>query len=674
MHHDLEVFSAAHGFYNQSPELANFLRGQFLQGEEVDDPSGSGSHPRVLTPDGAISEMSQPIEVIERTDSSKKAVPQPPAPALPAVAQQVVAQARDAIKPPPRPALHEEDDTYQAPPLSEEFLQEAAPAKAQAAHPKGERPSESSQAHRRAEPTGPGASTASVATAAKSETRDHEPSRRIPAKPAAPAPVEEPAAVQTKETKKPPRRAPVKEPEPVLEEEEEAPEEEEELEEAEEAEEEWEEEWEEAEEAPRSSAVVAALAVVLVLFLGAVGGIGFYVARAKGWLPPSWLSPGRIVVQTLPEAKVFLDGEMKGTADASGAVTIKGVTGGQYDLKISKAGYADWTKNDIRIRPNKGYPVSAYLEPLRGQLKVSANEPGARVYVGGAYYGRTSTEKDSSGRYTAALEGVPPGEHTVVVAKTDRREAQTKAKVEAGGTASAQVSLQAAPSEWVELTIEVNQSNSLAILDGELLDGGDPKGGISPGKPLPVRLEQGTHELVVARFSVNPLCDPVVFRQGRWSRQALKAEFKPAKQTGALEIQTTAEGYSLLVDGRELLRRIRGKAILPGIPQGRHTVRIVHPTLGSQAQEVELAVGKIVPVRVSLGGGQPGSELRLVTHPSKATVRVDGKFAGLSDLRLNVPKSGQVQLEITLPGYKPFKKAYAAAELKDTLEITLEKE
>ena len=36
MHHDLEVFSAAHGFYNQSPELANFLRSHFLSGEDVD--------------------------------------------------------------------------------------------------------------------------------------------------------------------------------------------------------------------------------------------------------------------------------------------------------------------------------------------------------------------------------------------------------------------------------------------------------------------------------------------------------------------------------------------------------------------------------------------------------------------------------------------------------------
>jgi serine/threonine protein kinase len=653
MHHDLEVFSAAHGFYNQSPELANFLRQHFLQAEESEDPGSSGSHPRVLTADGAIAETSQPIETIERTDdSSKKIVGGPPIPApLPAVAQQVVAQARDATKP-PRP-LHEEDDTYQAPPLSEEFLDAAGASSSKTPTPAAR--SERSGATdlsgaRRREGTG----SASV----KAETR--EPSKRVVApKPAPPAEDEE----ALDEPRRPAKRVPVQEaePEPALEEEAEVLEEEAE-------DEEWEEEWEDA-EAPRSGALVAMLVVVLVLVLGGVAGVAIYVMRERGIvLPASWLPPGRVVVQTLPEAQVFLGSQLKGTADVSGRLTLSSVSSGSYELKISKAGHADWTKR-ISVRPKKGFPVTAYLQPMYGKLTVGSNEPGARIYLDGVYYTRTPLQKDAAGQYTAVLETVPPGEHVITLGKTDRRDAEAKVELPADGSASVSVQLAEAPSQWVELTIEADQKNSFAILDGDF------KGLVQPETPLQVRLEQGMHDLIVVKSSYQPVFDPAIFRRKSWSSEKLKVQFQEAVATGVLNILTSAEGYDLTVDGREILRGIRKNAILPGIPQGRHTVRITHPTLGSEAQDVELAVGDMATLRFNLGAGSKSDvQVQLVTTPAQATVFLDGKFLGVSDLRFRPPASGSFTLAISLPGYKRFTKVYSAEEIKDRLEIALEKE
>ena len=80
-----------------------------------------------------------------------------------------------------------------------------------------------------------------------------------------------------------------------------------------------------------------------------------------------------------------------------------------------------------------------------------------------------------------------------------------------------------------------------------------------------------------------------------------KVELKPAVETGSLKIVTTAEDYHVLVDSREILHRIAREATLPGIPQGKHMVRFVHATLGTQEKEVILSAGDIESVTFDLG-------------------------------------------------------------------------
>jgi PEGA domain len=110
-------------------------------------------------------------------------------------------------------------------------------------------------------------------------------------------------------------------------------------------------------------------------------------------------------------ARIFLDEEpiaaSRLTVENQNAVIPK-VPVGKHSLKVSKAGYADFTR-EIEVMPGKQAFVSAQLDLARVTLNLTS-EPGARVYVGG----EEKAIIPSNGNVTISLT---PGSHELRVSK-----------------------------------------------------------------------------------------------------------------------------------------------------------------------------------------------------------------------------------------------------------------
>ena len=118
------------------------------------------------------------------------------------------------------------------------------------------------------------------------------------------------------------------------------------------------------------------------------------------------VTTGALTVQTVPNAQVFVDGNLRGQADAQGMLEIREKIGA-HTLKVSQAGKQDFQQ---RVTVAEGAPtlVVAPLAELGGSVRVKAL-PGAAVWLDGPNRGTI----DSSGELL--LSEVSPGPHRLRV-------------------------------------------------------------------------------------------------------------------------------------------------------------------------------------------------------------------------------------------------------------------
>lgn len=138
---------------------------------------------------------------------------------------------------------------------------------------------------------------------------------------------------------------------------------------------------------------------------------------------------GSISVTSSPShARVFLDGEYRGRTP----LTIRNVRVGEYQIKVSKEGYHDWSQA-IRVRSNVTKRVFATLEhiPRTGSISVNSSPRHARVFVDGIERGTTPL----------TITDIDAGWHQVVIIKERYRAYLEDVHVEAGEELDIEVDL-----------------------------------------------------------------------------------------------------------------------------------------------------------------------------------------------------------------------------------------
>lgn len=142
------------------------------------------------------------------------------------------------------------------------------------------------------------------------------------------------------------------------------------------------------------------------------------------------------VFSTPSGAKIYLDNIYKGTTP----LTLDKLGFGSNHLKLTKAGYQDWTK-DIVVSSAKTIEVHAELKPEPGSISISSSPSGATIYLDGKEKGHTPN----------TINDISLGSHTIKITRTGCEDVTKYVKVTTGKTTSVSVDL--AP---IFATIEVS--------------------------------------------------------------------------------------------------------------------------------------------------------------------------------------------------------------------------
>lgn len=147
------------------------------------------------------------------------------------------------------------------------------------------------------------------------------------------------------------------------------------------------------------------------------------------------VTTGTLSVSSSPSgAAVYVDGSYRGVT----ATTIGNLVPGSHSVRLTKAGYLDWTGSASISAGATTYlnPTLAIdQQPQYATVSITSNPPGANVYGDGVYKGQTG-----SGTPLVSTQ-VVPGTHTLLITKTGYQDYSTTSTVVAGQNYNIDVTL-----------------------------------------------------------------------------------------------------------------------------------------------------------------------------------------------------------------------------------------
>ena len=140
------------------------------------------------------------------------------------------------------------------------------------------------------------------------------------------------------------------------------------------------------------------------------------------------------------------------------------------------------------------------------------------------------------------------------------------------------------------------------------------------------------------------------------------------RQTGSIEVSSTPAGAGIWMDNKYV--GVAPKK-LPGMPVGKHTVRLSLPDYQDFSREVTVEINGTAEVNAQLAG-LPGRIL-VTSIPSGAEVFIDGRKVGVTPYSSQVPP-GDHSVQVAAQGYQSAEETVSILPNKaKTLDISLKK-
>jgi len=174
---------------------------------------------------------------------------------------------------------------------------------------------------------------------------------------------------------------------------------------------------------------------------------------------------GTVAVTAMPGANVFIDSSPQGAIPSSGVLSINDISSGNRLFRVSAPGFNDWI-NTVYVVPNTVTSVSAVLTPsgsgpsptsppATGGFNIVSTPAGAEIYVDNLFRGYTP----------AVLDGIPAGDHAVMLRYTGYIDYSTSSAVNPGQTTPLAISMQPAPTPTpASPLLPVSTVGGLAVL------------------------------------------------------------------------------------------------------------------------------------------------------------------------------------------------------------------
>ena len=181
--------------------------------------------------------------------------------------------------------------------------------------------------------------------------------------------------------------------------------------------------------------------------------------------PPA-TKPAQIVVETSPNAEVYLDDQYTGRASPEGRLVIGNPKPGEHNLRVSLAGKRDFQRK-ITVVAGKEVKIVATLADLPGSILVKTT-PGAEVSLDNSSRGVA----DASGQLT--VSEVATGVHALRIAAPGKKDFSQTVNVSSGQETRVEAALADLPGSILvrttpgaEVSLD-NSSRGVADASGQL--------------------------------------------------------------------------------------------------------------------------------------------------------------------------------------------------------------
>ncbi|WP_456444850.1 PEGA domain-containing protein [Oceanithermus sp.] len=304
----------------------------------------------------------------------------------------------------------------------------------------------------------------------------------------------------------------------------------------------------------------------------------------------------------------------------SGRVNLKGLRNLSQTLSIivRPVPNREWATDAIRYYVGRRAPPP----PATGTLAIESSPGGAKVFIDGAYRGRTPL----------VLE-LRPGMHDVELRLEGYEPYRARVQVRAGQTTRLSPRLVRTVRTGT-LFVDSSPQGAQVYVDG------DPVG----RTPVQLALDEGTHDVELRLEGYEPYRVRVQVRAGQTTR--LSPRLVAVVRTGTLEVTSTPDGAEVYVDGV-----YRGRTrLLMELEAGMHDVEVRMDGYTSYRARVRVDPGATTRVFARLTAAKATLDLSVNVD---AQVFLDGYFLGKTKNGRLVAKvsPGNRELVVIAPGY-----------------------
>ncbi|NAT10068.1 hypothetical protein C4E22_00680 [ANME-1 cluster archaeon AG-394-G06] len=354
---------------------------------------------------------------------------------------------------------------------------------------------------------------------------------------------------------------------------------------------------------------------------------------------------GSIKVTSSPSgAKIYVDTYLGWSSKGKTPNTITSVSPGDYTIKLTLAGYQDWTK-EVQVTGGSTTDVHATLTQATGSISVSSTPSGASISLDGVHI---------SGITPYTIPNVEPGDHTLKLTLGGYQDWKETVSVTAGKTAKVSATLTPISGS---ATITSTPSGAAIYVKSYL---GDSYIGKTPHTDTAVPPGDYTIKLTLAGYQD---CTKEVQVKGGETAY-VHATLTPA--TGSISVSSTPSGATIYVEPYLGTKGKTPNTITPVSP-GDYTITLTLAGYHDWTKAVQIKGGETAYVHATLD--QAIGSISVCSTPSGADISFDGvPINEITPYAIQNVEPGDHTIKLTLEGYQDWKETVSVTAGK-TVEI-----
>jgi len=350
------------------------------------------------------------------------------------------------------------------------------------------------------------------------------------------------------------------------------------------------------------------------------------------------IKTGSIAIESKPSnAVVFLDGEEVGKTPE----TLTSIVPGAHEVQVRMDSYEVWNKQ-VNIKPDREKAITAVLQLKTGSINIKSDVTDAKIYMDG----------EEIATIPETITGLIPGKYTVEVKMDGYEDWSEIVEVEADKENVLAVGLQMMAGS---IMMESEPTKATIYLDGK---------DVGKAPEIIKNILPGKH-LLEARMDGYEDWSEIVDVEA-YNDYTLKAIL--LAKPGSLSIKSEPTNATIYLDDEEI--GITPQNIIDLKP-GKYTVEVRMNRYEVWSECVDVVPDKTITLKAPLQL-RTGS-IMIESVPTKASIYLDGKKAGVTPETLRSIVPGTHKLEITMDGLEIWSEIVdVEADKENTLKAVLQ--